>query len=617
MPVLSLNEDAGNACAQFLQIIDERSKQAGSILAFVSCDVDAICAYKILEEICRVRSISVSSAPATDWESVKEHVEKFEEDDLDVPGLVVLLGCGGMQNLPEFLYNTKIRRTTKLVCLDSQRPLLWQNVATQNEVYVFEDDPDPRTKYSEINTTTDEELEEEEDVLDEDNDGGGRPLKRRRFESQQEQPEDYYKVAWHATPCAVTMLKLARGLEVVDKDLLWLAAVGGTAQREFSYAHEGHCDRQLQFLQEVGESEDVIRPKMFGILTPENEARAARTAPSTGIARDKKNLRYEDDIQAFLYRHQSLMTAMSLTSLVHGRMRLSKDGTMHLKQFFSESGVNPSESQQLSSAMPFHVKSKLVRKFKENERRHNIEGLVGKAFVRHFHRLHGQHQSLALHELSAADTIHIATALLEDGVSLGVESIKDNPDYDPATRKGEINRTIKVNMRKNWAKCYDSLAFMDCELLKNGLNFALQIQQEIEQKAKMLIQERKVITYRAVFKWAKFNIGGSDLFRRPSIVRRLAVWLMEITYKHALKKSHKTLPHLIIAQDDARETSLCVGVIPYQDKGERNMFAHRFGAAAHAAGNNISIKHDFWDPNIVEIATKDWLKFWKGLTSST
>ncbi|CAD7940054.1 unnamed protein product [Amoebophrya sp. A120] len=650
MPVLSFNDQAKSeaACQTLTTLLDGQSKFAGGVHVFCACEPDALCALKILEHICELRHISLAHVPATDWEAVEEHIARWDADDSDVPGLLLFIGLGSTRNLPEFLASKEtLPEQTKLLCLDAHRPVKWESVSTASDrVYIIEHDPcnaeNPdldlgliakKAAQSETELMFDEE--EEDPFLDEEYDGGGRPLKRRRIGPEGlELPKDYYLYSWYAAPCACTAFQIAKTLKLADKELLWHAAVGTSMYREWTLSHrevaEEHMEDMHKFLQDEGCIPDLVRealPKQLqaggssSSTAPPGRSRLLDSVKDGEITRTQRNMRYDHDLCAFMYRHWNLKESFGHSSFPYGKIRLHKEGgTGILEHMFSEAGLKYEETTEPYPSLSQRIKTKVVPFIKETARRFNIEGIIGKQWTRKVHRLataseDNQYQSLNLDTWTAEEIVHVITAHLEFGLSDGFRGVLENEELNqPEMRDRALLEVQRTNQRKNFTKCIACLGYADVELFREGLNSALTIQKEIVSKAKELIEAKKIYGHKGIFKHCVFEVGTNDLFRRPMIVRRLALWIMEVTLKYALKKEHKVLPHVLVAHDQTREKHLLVGVSPLADRHEKNRCSSRIMSSLQKllaeGGTARAHNYDFYDTSVVEIVDKDWKRFW-------
>jgi len=67
----------------------------------------------------------------------------------------------------------------------------------------------------------------------------------------------------------------------------------------------------------------------------------------------------------------------------------------------------------------------------------------------------------------------------------------------------------------------------------------VEIQKTIADHAKELRGQIREV--KGIFKWLRMRIDRHDMFRQHYVLKRLALWLMDVNYKHVVGKKKKTM----------------------------------------------------------------------------
>eukprot|EP00111_Clytia_hemisphaerica_P005863 TCONS_00016961-protein len=104
------------------------------------------------------------------------------------------------------------------------------------------------------------------------------------------------------------------------------------------------------------------------------------------------------------------------------------------------------------------------------------------------------------------------------------------------------------------------------------------------------------------------------IFAKPCIIGRLARFTLEVYSTMTKQKKARSLPFVLAVPSDLEEgMSLLVGVPPVGESSIKSFF----GAAFKQAGEKTRsrVRHDFFDPTVIEIKTEDRSKFFDNLAA--
>ncbi|KAG6874268.1 hypothetical protein C0995_001493 [Termitomyces sp. Mi166 len=501
-----------------------------------------------------------------------------------------------------------------------------------------------------------EEEEEDEDTYGERDftsgkrrsmDNGDKPSKRRRisrdrsgrisreeYKSHEDTVKAYYKGGTtHGQSAAASIYILATVLERVDNDLLWLAIMGLTYQYITSRISREYYDTQQAIY-----DDEVSR------LNP-----LSLDGALTSLNSDDASVRASDELRFMLFRHWTLYDAMFHSSYVASKLGIWKErGRKRLTGLLAKIGFSIGQTQQPYAHMDMDLKRDLVQKLNDVAPEYGLVELSYPSFMRCF--------GYRSQPLSAADAVEGISALLDaaGGVRIDVEieggrnggewfgggrAWQANSGRDSGKKKKEdekreqsqtivadggqsnvskelhiTNRDELVSKRSSWWiqnfwTAYDALN--DIGALREALSLAMALHRAIIRQGTSIIDKQDIKTmagYRVVV-----LSQGPDLalFTHPSILLRLALWLVDALRDHmpavvnGSKAKRRSLPFVVACLNEVTETYMVVGFTAALEFGDvrKNEFTRTFVSARKLC--RAELRHTSFDATVLELPQKD------------
>ncbi|SCZ87820.1 BZ3500_MvSof-1268-A1-R1_Chr2-3g05288 [Microbotryum saponariae] len=512
-------------------------------------------------------------------------------------------------------------------------------------------------------TDSDEDQEEDED--------GNRIGKRRRT-SQEPQAlsknqrrrfrariDKYYTAGtFFGQSVAGQVFVLAVLLERADTDAVWLAILGLAHQFSINAIDRERYEGYVSLL-----ADEVARlsTNAASLATHSGDALAS-TGPND------RSIRPSEEIRFCLFRHWNLYDSMYHSGYLGSRMKLwTEKGRKNLSGMLAKMGCPLSESSETYQHMATDLKASLFGKIENLAPEYGLHDLIVPSFVR---------KSGYRTDISAADAVEALGALLEvaTGVRLnfgnavggrrgivlgGHEAARENGGREEWSEglkswvgKGEAHGQVvrrmgagdkenrrpdgaateeeeeesemdkKARMEKDWALrnfwlAWDALA-VDTTLLRSALPLSMALHRAVMDQGGYILEKQSIQSLRA-FRFAVIK-EGPDLavFRHPSTLLRLAVWLVDavrdlVASKTATGKRPKPLPFVLASLNEASDAFLVVGIVGAPEYGDvkKNAFGMAFERAAHASG--ASTRHNAFEASVIEVRKDDLDKFFKDL----
>ncbi|KDE05348.1 hypothetical protein MVLG_04263 [Microbotryum lychnidis-dioicae p1A1 Lamole] len=512
-------------------------------------------------------------------------------------------------------------------------------------------------------TDSDEDQEEDED--------GNRIGKRRRT-SQEPQAlsktqrrrfrariDKYYTAGtFFGQSVAGQVFVLAVLLERADTDAVWLAILG--LAHQFS-TNAIDRDRYEGYVSLLADEVARLSTNVASLATRSGDALAS-TGPND------RSIRPSEEIRFCLFRHWNLYDSMYHSGYLGSRMKLwTEKGRKNLSGMLAKMGCPLSESSETYQHMATDLKASLFGKIENLAPEYGLHDLIVPSFVR---------KSGYRTDISAADAVEALGALLEvaTGVRLnfgnavggrrgivlgGHEAARENGGREEWSEglkswvgKGEAHGQVvrrmgagdkenrrpdgaateeedeesemdkKARMEKDWALrnfwlAWDALA-VDTILLRSALPLSMALHRAVMDQGGYILEKQSIQSLRA-FRFAVIK-EGPDLavFRHPSTLLRLAVWLVDavrdlVASKTATGKRPKPLPFVLASLNEASDAFLVVGIVGAPEYGDvkKNAFGMAFERAAHASG--ASTRHNAFEASVIEVRKDDLDKFFKDL----
>lgn len=649
---------SGNNEQQLLEVFDALQEGAQGTSAITirilpAADTDGVCATRIFATMLQKVKIKYTVVPVTSNTEITDQFQQVAED-ADLRS-IVLLNCGASINLQHEMIQAGTPDDVRCYVIDSHRPFMLSNLSSDNQrVVVIDDDPiaDAAGIQPPINEDAGSDKGDDNDSVASDGahsdagdsddekedvwDAGERPpeqsrsRKRRglvdrlmRQQRKRQRLNEYYSTSYYATPCAMSLFKMAKQQAPPSQDLLWLAAVSLTGYHDLGMLSE------LQYNQLAEEELREALDRSCDIGSFATQSSTSRLPDASSFASDdesviagsrrhaplsshgKRRLRFEKDLRLTLYKHWTLEESIMHSSYFYGSLELYRDkGLRSLKNFFATAGIVPANYKQLYSCMQFPIKKSMQQKFKDHGKAY---GLTEKMFLQQFVRdLGGQPgdagQSLFLQEVSCLDAAHIVTALLS-GVpaALGSAQMAALPQTADGRRDTvAISELERDSLVDNFWRAYEAVLCKEPTPLVEGIAEAVEVAKAVNNLARLVKDTRAIHTAKH-FRWCKIEQPPHP-FRHHITIRRFAVWLLHVHFTFRPKSDAKELPLLVIVRDQVRNVYMCVGATPTR-VSEQDEFGTRFRQALRQ-DKTLKFRYDFFDKSCIEIFAEDFDRFW-------
>lgn len=642
--------------------------QSCGVVVFVSClDLDSINAAKMLSLILKKDLVQLQIIPVTGYTNLKDQFLKLD----DSSKIVILIGCGGMLNLLDYLpegddfdddeENSQERDVScvterSIYVFDSHRPWDLQNLFGNENIYCVDDNEDAfsdledikQVYYTYLEMEDDPELDSDNDeedadlydnmgdqdafneLEDEEEEGEANPLKRKitekaiarrnikrkrtEFSLVQRKIDQYYQQGTFVDTClSRTMYLLSKKLGYANLQTTWLY-ITGVVSLERSAPHVAYNLK----------SELVKETNLMTHLTNNDMNKSGKE--SSEKAADLFKINYETDYHLFLLRQTSLLDSFLLSNYCNAKMQLWHDtGRKKLNSMFARMGISLVESQKNWLYLSSNIKQRLGQIMEDNLPFYGLKDLLKKGFVKN----NGFRNSC-----SANDFVEAILALLEINIKTGIsedlmknqdrKNGEDSENYTPERDELEEEEVpiddMLVERSKKWVEnfwqCWDCLnEDLNQNLLKKGLIFSSLLQKQIVNRGKQYIESRS-IKHMKHFRLCVLKEGNDlQLYKHPLTLLRLGDWLLECCCESSDDKT--LLPMVIAAFDPKTNTYLCAGIAPKYPLGmilanpKKGPIPNRFGNAfrAVARSTNATVRMESFDSTLIEVKREDFLPF--------
>ena len=404
--------------------------------------------------------------------------------------------------------------------------------------------------------------------------------------------------------------------------------------------------------------------------------------PSVGAEKanpDDFSVLATEELRFPLLRHWSLYESMIHSDYIAGRLGIWKEGgKKRLHGFLAEMGLPLVQAQQSYAHMDTDLKKALPIKVENTAPRHKLFELAYPSFIRNF--------GLRSLPLAAADAVEATSALLQaaTGITITVddgkgggelfsnsrtweissifgnslESDKENRknltffgqlNDDQQDGENDIRQLIKKrNDERTWERnfwiAYDALN-NNVTSLRASVPLCIALHRAILRTGATLIETRSIRNL-SLFRLAIIREGPDmALFANPSLLSRLAKWLIEalrdrilqrtgavtVDQRTGSQKRLKDLPFVVACLNEKTGTYLVAGVTGsalFDDARRKLVFIlykltfliyifqfSKLGLAFHEAAEltRARSKHDWFDAAVVEIHGDDLQGFIEGI----
>uniref|UniRef100_A0A8C1DHY4 CDC45 cell division cycle 45 homolog (S. cerevisiae) n=1 Tax=Cyprinus carpio carpio TaxID=630221 RepID=A0A8C1DHY4_CYPCA len=533
------------------------------VALFVSPDIDALCACKVLQALFHCDQVQYTLVPVAGWQDLgtafMEHKEQYQ--------YFVLINCGANVDLLETLQPEE--DSVFFIC-DTHRPVDVVNVYndTQIKLLIKQDDDLGVPSYDDIFRDDEEDEEEGEDSGNE-SDGSAEPSgKRRRYDEarfiimsyMREILFDYEQYEFHGTSAALVMFELAWVMSKDTKDMLWWSVIGVTDQ----WVHD-----KIPHMKYVTDIATLQRHVSRHNHRNEDE--------ENSLSIDCMRITFEYDLRLVLYQHWSLYESICNSCYTSCSFKLwSINGQKKLQEFLADMGLPLKQVRQKFNSMDMAIKENLREVIEESANKFSMKDIRVQTFAVHFG---------FKNRFLASDVVHAAAALLEN-----VEK-----DETPAD---------------NFIKALDCLSRSNLERLHLGIDLAKRKLKAIQQTVASCICTNLILS-QGPFLYCHLLEGTPDvkLFSKPLALTLLCKYLLKAFVCSTRNKRCKILPLIMAAPLDVEKgTVIVLGIPPESETSDKKNF---FGRAFEKAAESTSSRtlHDHFDTSVIELKMEDRGKF--------
>lgn len=533
---------------------EAETQRSKSVVVFVSLEVDALCAFKVLTALMRSDAIEWQAFPVAGYAELKKANDTFMQGNEDIKS-VIMINCGGSVDLKEFF---SLDESVSIYVLDSHRPYHLHNVRESNHQIRLLDDNSLEMEEgypSDVSSGSDDSESSDSDSKD------GSP-KRRKIDVRQMQNE-YYRGSSYATPVAMLAYELATLLNKDSNDLLWLSLVGLTDHYvNDRMNHDEYNTITVEMTETVLNKNEPLRNKQMNEDCPV-------------LMAEDGHIMFDEDFNFMLARHWNLYDSMAHSRYIATRLGIwKKRGREELKRFLAKMAIPLSEAKQSFRGMESRYKRKLKESLETHASRFGLENIKFGSFFRQY-----DHQRL---KLSASDVVYAISALLENPHPHGED--KENPEAE-------------VSWEENFWQAYQALSREHTDLLLNGVEICIDIQKNVVQRGCALIEKRQIS--HGFFRHTKMRAAPNDFyFTNPITLSKLGTFVCDALQNN--KKNDK--PYVICAEVKQRGTFLICGTYGREkitNRVRKNDFGTSFSQAARYSKANV--KHDGFERSVVEV----------------
>ncbi len=435
-----------------------------------------------------------------------------------------------------------------------------------------------------------------------------------------------YNQSQYSYPTSAMIVKFvqSRGLQN-SPDLMWQCILGTTDQYLKSNINEDMYNSICYAIREE-------------ILTFQRDSKYRISENSTTnpngneiIVQGSEAGRVEEsqEFRFFLYRHWSLFDSMYNSAYIAKKMAVWKpQGNEKLQLMLAKMGIPLIQAKQSFNFMLPDLRQNfrnLIMGSLAEEYNLVNPGVTFNSFIRY---------NSFRNSIAASDVVYAASALVELYKS---DSSSNNNQDANNDNNNNSNNLVNDSQSDAFNKAYDCLGFKNDELLKIGINIAIELQKAIVRQATLMLEKPdaiiKVKKFRYAFiskNYAGGNIGPSQLglsdadeietpFARPMVLTRLGQILMDVQRENKKWIKKNNLP--LILASERKNTFLIVGIAPKYDSDDEsaNQFsAINFGRLFKQAAREMSAKYrnDSFDSCVIEVHRDDAQNFIETLYTS-
>lgn len=525
------------------------------IQVLAAVDHDGVLAAKIMTFLLNQLNIDYSLRPVRDNDDISRYITQAAGSS-EPPKSIITLNCGANYRWEDNFEDKGVVGDVNVIVIDSHRPVILSNVSS-NRVLILDDDPFNLSNKQIIPSDSEPESESEEYSQPEDsqisrkrvrNADDGRAVKKSRIKEYYEKRGTFF-----VNPAAVTVYMACNFLHYRCCDMLWCACVSLSAHYDLGMISSDafgvsvidllRCHRCLS--DQVGEESN------FDDIDPDV------------VTRNEDDMHYpivyNKEISAPLLRHWSLWEALYHTPYVFGRLHLHQEiGKNNLKEFFAQCDILPLEYSDQYKQMSWDIRRDLIERCERHREDFRMPDIVKYHLSRHYPDVPKNappQTPSTVSQLGGYEGALILYALLENDIEATIPETVHVTANPPVELLEEVRACLYKGIISNFHRAYDTALFRNYALVSEGLYNAIQIQELLVRQGNMILQGKLNPRVGDYFRCAVVKHVVDPIFRRPSVARRLALWLVDTTLR-----AEERLPQLVAVQDPLRRIYLCVGV---------------------------------------------------------
>ena len=484
-----------------------------------------------------------------------------------------------------------------------------------------------------------------------------RPEKRTRLDGEQRLAyrallaRYYARGSWTGMSTAQMMYMLAVSLGRSDRDCLWYAILGLTAQYQANAIQNSTYDTYAAAL-----ASDVATMNAIGDADGPLDGVNSHGADDSSVRVVPEELRF------VLYRHWSLESSMYHTSYVAAKLGIWRErGLSKLRGLLAKMGLSLANCRQTYEHMELDLRESLVSRMESIAPEYGLTDLTFRSFIRSF--------GFRSMPLSATDTVEGVAALLQAAHGVRIEMddvavVRTDPAYlrtasgsagaGPASssvsRKlwslgdvgvqtaADAENSASAAWVQNFFEGYRALDLhrpASIALLQQSMHLAKALHQAIIAQGVSIILKQSIKTLLS-FRLAILQDGPSlALFVQPDTLTRLGFWLIDalrdiVSEQQARRAEAKrarrrnkgqddvdytptNLPFVLAALDAPRDMFVVVGIVGAPDFGDvsKNRFGLAFQEASTSTGARM--RNDRFESSVLEVHRDDLMEFVEAL----
>ena len=439
----------------------------------------------------------------------------------------------------------------------------------------------------------------------------GEKRKKRTFEERAEQRKirrfrrakisAYYSGSFYGKSVAQLMYSIAQQLNKESAEMLWHNILGVTYQYLHSSVSKLQYDDTVMELQR-----EVVRinrqkegSKMASEAVDETNPDKGRKISSINV--QVGSIASQQELQFMLLRHWNLYDSAHYSNYIASRLCIWKEpGKRELNKIFALLGISLEEAKQQFKHLKPEYRKNITERVLDVANQLNLKDIAYNSFVRQYDRKT---------QYSASDLIYCLSSILECPKKVLKSKSEEGKEEIKAPEGEFFSASSEETLKENFWAAYDALGESQPEVIKQGIDLAIEMQIAVVNQGTSLIEKKSIypaqgLRYAIIY---NDNLQEVKFFQYPLALQKLALFVMEI-YQESKKKATQR-PFVLCVLNSKTNIFLVVGVTGTQGMTEvpRNEFGVKFRKAAKEA--NARVKYDGFETSIIEILRDDFDAF--------